>query len=144
MPERLLTINIRKYLVNQPRTKRAKKAAAYVRERVAHYTKIPEENVKIGYDLNNLIFKHYAKSMVPLKLRIKIGTDTADVLPFKEDAAPVPEEKGKEKKVSIEKKQEKQEKPAAAAQPASATKPTQKVEKAQQQKAAAAEQKPQK
>ncbi len=84
MAERLLTLNIRKYLVTQPRTKRARKAVKFVRERVAHYTKIKEENVKIAYTLNNLIFKHYAKSMLPLKLRVKIGTDTADVLPFSE------------------------------------------------------------
>lgn len=81
MAERLITINIRKYLSTQPRTKRARKAAGYIRERVAHYTKLQEENVKLSYKLNELIFKKYAKSMVPVKLIVKIGTDTADVLP---------------------------------------------------------------
>ena len=82
MADRLITINIRKYLVTQPRTKRARKAVKYIRERVAHYTKLKPENVKLGYDLNNLIFKYYSIRMVPVKVRVKIGTDTADVLPF--------------------------------------------------------------
>ncbi|MCL5433846.1 MAG: hypothetical protein M1538_02615, partial [Candidatus Marsarchaeota archaeon] len=63
MAERLITLNIRKYLVKQPRTKRARKAIRYIRERIAHYTKIDVENVKIGYDVNNMVFKHYAKYM---------------------------------------------------------------------------------
>ncbi len=86
MADRLITINIRKYLSTQPRTKRARKAVKYIRERVSHFTKIKIENVKLGYDLNNLIFKEYSRSMRPVKLRVKIGTDTADVLPFAEGA----------------------------------------------------------
>ncbi len=82
MVDRLITINLRKYLSTQPRTKRARKAVKYIRERVGHFTKIKTENVKLGYELNNLIFKEYSRSMRPIKLRVKIGTDTADVLPF--------------------------------------------------------------
>jgi ribosomal protein L31E len=87
MADRLITINIRKYLVTQPRTKRARKAAKYIRERVAHYTKLKPENVKLGMELNNLIFKEYSRRMVPVKVRVKMGTDTADVLPFVEESA---------------------------------------------------------
>ena len=118
MAERLITINLRKYLVTQPRTKRARKAARYVRERIAHYTKIDPEKVKIGYDLNNLIFKQYSRTMVPLKVRVKIGTDTADVLPYVEGKEAQKEEK-KEKKplFSItKKKQEEKEKAAGGKQ----------------------------
>ncbi|MCL5430124.1 MAG: hypothetical protein M1504_01445 [Candidatus Marsarchaeota archaeon] len=84
MAERLLTLNLRRYLIKQPRTKRSRKAAAYIRERVAHYTKIDEENVKISENLNMLIHRQYVRRMVPIKLLVKIGTDTADVLPYDE------------------------------------------------------------
>ena len=97
MADRLLTINIRKYLVTQPRTKRARKAVKYIRERVSHYTKIKEENVKLGGELNNLIFKKYSRTMVPVKVRVKIGTDTADVLPFSEGAPMQPKQDGAKK-----------------------------------------------
>ncbi|MGC8648865.1 MAG: hypothetical protein ACP5UN_01430 [Candidatus Micrarchaeia archaeon] len=86
MAERLITLNIRRYLVKQPRPKRARRAMRYIRERIAHYTKMEPENVKIGYDVNNAVFKYYAKYMTPIKLRVLIGTDTADVLLFKENA----------------------------------------------------------
>ncbi|MFI5412508.1 MAG: hypothetical protein ACHQX1_01305 [Candidatus Micrarchaeales archaeon] len=82
MVDRLMTINIRKYLVTQPRTKRARKAAKYIKERVAHYTKMDIENVKMSTDLNALIFKYYSRHLVPVKVRVKMGTDTADILPF--------------------------------------------------------------
>ena len=65
MVDRLLTINIRKYLSTQPRTKRARKAARYIRERVSHYTKIKEENIRLSQELNALIFKVYWKHMTP-------------------------------------------------------------------------------
>lgn len=129
MAERLITINLRKYLVKQPRTKRARKAARYVKERVAHYTKLNPENVKLGYDLNNLIFKYYSRSMVPLKVRVKIGTDTADVLPYIE-GQPVQEEKkeGKKKLFSITKSRTEEAKKEQPQPPAG----TKKEEKAQQ------------
>ncbi len=124
MTDRLLTINIRRYLVTQPRTKRARKAAKYLRERIAHYTKIPEENIRFSQELNTMIFKYYLKHMTPVKLKVKIGTDTADVLPFKEGEVAKPEVKDakQEKKplfAKAEKKEEKKEAPKPAA-PASA------------------------
>ncbi|MCW6160486.1 MAG: hypothetical protein LVQ95_05385 [Candidatus Micrarchaeales archaeon] len=138
MAERLITINLRKYLVKQPRTKRARKASRYVRERIAHYTKINPENVKIGYDLNNLIFKYYSRKMVPLKVRVKIGTDTADVLPYTEGKAEAPKEekKGKKPLLSITKKEKPEaQQPAKEAQKEGKEKAQQKPEaKKQEQK----------
>ncbi len=132
MAERLITINIRKYLSTQPRTKRPRKAARYIRERVAHYTKLKEENVKLSYKLNELIFKKYAKSMVPVKLRVKIGTDTADVLPAEmpTDAqkAETPTSQQKKSFFSINKKESK---PAAAAEATGASTPSHTNTKAQ-------------
>ncbi len=72
MAERLITINIRRYLSRQPRTKRVKRAARYIRERASHYMKIDEENVKISKELNNRIVKFYSRRMVPVKLKAKI------------------------------------------------------------------------
>ncbi len=83
MAERLLTINMRRYLVVQHRSKRIKKAAGYVRDRVAHYTKTDIENVRLSRELNNSIVKHYAKSMEPLKLKIMMDKGTASVDLFK-------------------------------------------------------------
>ncbi len=102
MTDRVLTINIRKYLVTQPRSKRARKAIKYIRERVAHYTKLSEDNVKMSQKLNNLVFKYYSRRMVPVKLNVKIGTDTAEVVPF-EDNKPQPAQQpaGKEKRSPI-------------------------------------------
>ncbi len=98
MADRLITIGIRKYLVKQPRTKRFKKAAGYIRNRVAHYTKLREEDVKISKELNSRIMKHYSKTMVPVKLNVKIDGGKAMVSEFgvaaKKDAA-VPETKAK-------------------------------------------------
>ena len=37
MASRLLTINMRDFLVNQPRRKRAMRVSSYVKGRVAHY-----------------------------------------------------------------------------------------------------------
>jgi ribosomal protein L31E len=123
MVDRLLTINIRKYLVTQPRTKRARKAAKYIKERVAHYTKMKVENVRLGQELNNLIFKEYSRRMVPVKVRVKMGADTADVLPFIEEGAKKEQtvapakdaKKGGEKKplLQITKDQKKKEAPKA-------------------------------
>ena len=138
MAERLLTINIRKYLSTQPRTKRPRKAAQYIRERVAHYTKIKEENVKLSYKLNELIFKKYAKSMVKVKLRVKIGTDTADVLPAEMPTDAQQTGKNEQKKPFFSIK--KSEKPAAPASvptnPAASTSTQAQAPKKQEQKKA--------
>ncbi|MCL5433442.1 MAG: hypothetical protein M1538_00480, partial [Candidatus Marsarchaeota archaeon] len=76
----------------------ARKAIRYIRERIAHYTKIDVENVKIGYDVNNMVFKHYAKYMTPIKLKVNIGTDTADVLMYKEASEESSKNESKDKK----------------------------------------------
>ncbi|MGC8572323.1 MAG: hypothetical protein ACP5RI_03645 [Candidatus Micrarchaeia archaeon] len=124
MAERLITLNLRRYLVKQPRTKRARRAVRYIRERIAHYTKIDVENVKIGYDVNNMIFKHYAKYMTPIKLKVNIGTDTADVLMYKEESTNAKKENAKDSKAI--KKDEK----ADAKKPIIESKPKDKEEKA--------------
>lgn len=82
MSDRLITISIRKYLVKQPRTKRHMKAAAYIRGRIAHYTKLREEDVKLSQELNELIIKQYSRTMLPVKCTVKMGADTAEVMPF--------------------------------------------------------------
>ena len=104
----MITIGIRKYLVKQPRTKRFKKAAGYIRNRVAHYTKLDEENVKISKELNNRIMKHYSKKMVPVKLSVKLDGGKAMVSEFVEQP-----KKQEQKKVEAEPKK-KQDKPAKA------------------------------
>lgn len=82
MADKLLTINLRKYLVKKPYWKRPLKISGYVRERVAHYTKTPEENVKLTGALNEAMIKSYARSMLPLKLNVKIDNGIATVSPF--------------------------------------------------------------
>ncbi len=101
MAERLLTINMRRYLVAQHRGKRARKAAGYVRDRVAHYTKTPLEGVALSRELNNSIVKRYAKSMEPLRLKVSIDKGEAKVDFFRESSqqqARSAEAKGKEPK----------------------------------------------
>lgn len=78
----LLTINIRKYLVTQPRNKRAYKAIRYIRDRIAHYTKTDLENVKISQELNSQIVKRFSKNMSPVKLNIRIESGKAMAEPF--------------------------------------------------------------
>lgn len=97
MAEILLTINMRKYLVKQERNKRLRRAAGYVRNRIAHYTKTQPENVVITQELNNAIVKRYYRSMLPLKLSIKLEGGKATASQFQEakTAKPV-NQKGKE------------------------------------------------
>jgi hypothetical protein len=96
MADRLLTINLRNYLVRQSVRKRPMKISGYVRERVAHYTKTEEENVKLTGDLNILMIKRHARSMLPLKVNVKIENGIATVSPFampKKAATATPEAK---------------------------------------------------
>ncbi|MGC8568186.1 MAG: hypothetical protein ACP5LP_03010 [Candidatus Micrarchaeia archaeon] len=107
--ERVITISIRKYLSTQPRTKRINKAVKYVRERVAHYTKTDIKNVKLGRDVNEAIFKKYAKDMTPIKLSVNREKDILNVSLFGVKQA-TPETKEKEvKEKKAEAKQEKNE-----------------------------------
>jgi hypothetical protein len=85
MANRLITINVRDYLVNKPVRKRHLKISKYVRSRVAHYTKIDEKNVKISRELGALMVKSHAKSMLPLKLDVSIENGIARVSPFSAD-----------------------------------------------------------
>ncbi len=82
MAERMITISMRKYLMRLHRTKRAKKAAGYIRDRVAHYMKLNAENVKISNALNDGLMKGNAKRMKPLKLLVQINGTNATVMPF--------------------------------------------------------------
>lgn len=96
MATRLITINLRRYLVRQPRNKRMYKAARYVRERVAHYTKTPEENVKMDQALSAIIAKKYSRSLKLLKLSVDIKDNIARVTAYSEKAdVKAPAEKGK-------------------------------------------------
>ncbi|MGC8669869.1 MAG: hypothetical protein ACP5TL_01815 [Candidatus Micrarchaeia archaeon] len=88
MANKLITINIRKYLINQPRTKRIRKAVKYVEAQVARHAKVSIENVRISRDLNELIFKYGARRMTPLKLNIALENGIATASPFKEASAP--------------------------------------------------------
>jgi ribosomal protein L31E len=80
--DRLLTINLRNYLVRQPVRKRQMKISGYVRERVSHYLKVGEEKVRISGELNSLMTKRYSRSMLPLKVNVRIENGVATVSPF--------------------------------------------------------------
>ncbi len=82
MQSRVSTIRIRRFLVSQPRTKRQRKAVRYIRERIAHYTKLSPADVKLSTALNNLITKEYARRMTPVKVSISIENGKAMVTPF--------------------------------------------------------------
>jgi ribosomal protein L31E len=92
MANKLLTIGIRRYLVTQPRTKRTRKAARYIRERVSHYMKISIDKVRLSKALNDAITAH-AKRMLPMKLNIEIEKGIATATPFKEQAPKAAEQK---------------------------------------------------
>ncbi len=96
MVDKLLTINLRNYLVKQPVRRRHMRISRYVRGRVSHYMKVDEENVKLTGDLNILMIKRHSKSMLPLKVNVKIENGIATVSPFamaKAAAAAVPAKK---------------------------------------------------
>ena len=91
MADRLLTINLRNYLVKQSvKRKRTMKISRYVRNRVGHYVKVEEENVRLSGDLNILMIKKHAKSMLPLKVNVKIENGIATVTPFAQPKATSP------------------------------------------------------
>ncbi len=82
MAHKVFILNIRKYLVTQPRTKRRNKAVRFVRERIAHYTKMPLEAVKIDQTLNSMITKFSARTMNKLKLDVNVENGKALLTPF--------------------------------------------------------------
>ncbi|MCL4381099.1 hypothetical protein M1141_02365 [Candidatus Marsarchaeota archaeon] len=85
MAHKVFILNIRKYLVTQPRTKRRNKAVKFVRERIAHYTKLPLEAVKIDQTLNSMITKFSARTMNKLKLDVNIENGKAVLTHFIEE-----------------------------------------------------------
>lgn len=117
MADKLLTISIRNFLVRQPVRRRHMKISKYVRERVSHYIKVDQENVKISRELNNLMIQKHAKSMLPLKLTIKIDKGIATISPFAIKAASAPvatATKTKDVKAQVVQTAAKQEKKDAA------------------------------
>ncbi len=120
MASKLLTINIRNYLVGQPRRKRAKRVSGYVRARIAHYTNVRFDNIRISKELNSLILKKHISSMKPLKVSIGMEKDKAIVTPFnekapaKEAAAAATTAKKEEKKPIATQQKQENERPKAA------------------------------
>ncbi len=98
MANRLLTINIRKYLTKQPRRKRPARMSRYVRHRISKSTNIRLDNIKISKELNSIMLKKYLHSMKPLKVSISIEKEKATVTYFDKTAKPVAEVKAKEAK----------------------------------------------
>jgi ribosomal protein L31E len=121
MAERILTINLRRYLVTQPRNKRARKAVKYIRERVAHYNKLEIDNVRINQELNSLIVKRYAREMSPVKLVVNVVNGIATATDFTIKPKEVPKaasDKKGEKKLQQPKVEKPQtEKPKQAEKP---------------------------
>lgn len=88
MAERLITLNLRRYLVEQPVTKRQRKAINYIRERVAHYTKVDIDNVKIDMPLSESVIKYYSRKMKPIKLSIDLKDGNAFVKAHQDSIRP--------------------------------------------------------
>ena len=86
MQNKLITINMRRYLSTQPRTKRINKCVKFLIARVAHLTKVSPDSVKIDQKLNVLIFKRYVKTMEPMKVNVGIDNGIATVTQFVEKA----------------------------------------------------------
>ncbi len=120
MANRLITINLRRYLVNRPRRLRHKKAASYLRERVAHYSKVEPEKVKISRELSEVLTKHHVKSMHPIRVNVSIEGGVATVTPFKEQ--PAPAASAPVAKAADPKNPEEKQKQSAAKAPAKPTK----------------------
>ncbi len=123
----MITINMRKYLMRIHTTKRAKKAAGYIKGRVAHYMKLNADNVKISNALNDGLMKGNAKRMKPLKLLVQVNGSNATVMPFSvasasKDAKPANAAKASEKP-SADAGSSKAASSKAAAQPFSKEKP---------------------
>jgi ribosomal protein L31E len=89
MASRLLTINIRNYLVKQPRRKRPARMPRYVRYKIARAVKMRLEDVRITKELNSLMLKRNLHSMMPLKVSISVEKDRATAMPFAEKQAAV-------------------------------------------------------
>jgi ribosomal protein L31E len=115
MAERVITISLRKYLSTQPVTKRRMKAVKYLRNRIAHYSKVKEEDVKLSKELNQLVVKVHSRRMSPVKVRVEIDKGIASAKPFepKQQAAVHSDAKAESKERRNEKAQAQQPKPPA-------------------------------
>lgn len=109
MANKLLTINIRKYLATQPRRKRPKRLSRYVRYKIAQSTNVKSSNVKITKELNSIIMKKTLHSMTPLKISVNVEKEGATAMPF--ESKPKIEEPAKQASANAgQKKQEQQSK----------------------------------
>ncbi len=97
MANRLLTINVRKYLSKQPRRKRHMKLPKYIRYKVAQATNVRSSNIKISKELNSIMLKRYLHSMEPMKVNISIDKEIATVTHFESRAKPEAAAKQEEK-----------------------------------------------
>lgn len=88
MANRLLTINVRKYLSKQPRRKRHMKLPKYIRYKVAQATNVRSSNIKISKELNSIMLKRYLHSMERMKVNISIDKEIATVTHFESRAKP--------------------------------------------------------
>lgn len=88
MAIRLLTINIRKYLVKQPRRKRPARISRYIRYKIAHSANIKADSIKITKELNSIVLKKYLHSMKPLKVSISTDKGISTVTYFDKAAKP--------------------------------------------------------
>jgi hypothetical protein len=90
MANRLLTINIRDFLIRTPVRKRHMRLSNYIKLRIAKSTNVKAENIKISQDLNSLVMTKYLKSMHKLKVNINIEKEKATVTAFSEKAPAKP------------------------------------------------------
>jgi ribosomal protein L31E len=136
MPTKLITINIRRYLVTQPRSRRQKRLSSYVKDRIAHYMKVTQENVKIDSEMNKALVKFYSKNMLPLKANVNIDNGTAKVSLYSE-------KKPVEAQKSDSKTAQKDQKPKTEAKKEQSKEPSKKNVKEQKKESSTpAEQKP--
>ncbi len=99
MAARLITINVRKYLLTQPETKRRYKAVSFVRERIASQMKSSPGKVRLSGDLNEAITKRFSRHMLPLRVSVTSEKDkiSATLFSAAQEAAPKAEAKGARK-----------------------------------------------
>jgi len=106
MANRLLIVNIRNYVNRQPRGKRRNRTIRYVREKVAQYTKMDIEKVKIDKKLNERITKFYSRAALPVKMNLDISNDRVIASPFEATIVDSKDDKAKKEKVKVEKKKD--------------------------------------
>jgi hypothetical protein len=111
MANRLLTINIRNYLVGQPRRKRVMRISRYIKERINQHTNVGMDNIKISSELNSIILKQHLHSMKKLKVNINVEKEKAMVTPFSDKPKPQAVAQKGDAKAKPEAKKEVHQKP---------------------------------